>query len=366
MIFANIAIFGAFLISVICGFVVIPQILSFCKKKRLYDQPNHRKVHHSLVPRLGGLAFVPSMMLASIIAVFVIYRSNPEQRIPLNLWSLYFCISMIIIYFTGMIDDLVGLGVKVKFMAQILAACLLPFAGLHINNLYGLFGIYAIPFWVSAPLTVFVIVFIVNAMNLIDGIDGLSAGLSMLALMGFYHVYSKLGLESYCILIAGLMGVLVPYIYYNVFGSIEKNRKIFMGDSGSLTLGFILSMLFVKYVMVNPDALPYEPNRLINAYALLIVPVFDVARVVLHRLHYHKPLYEADKNHIHHKLMKAGLSMHQTLVAILLLEVFFVALNQLLFPALGTTGVMLLSILLYSLLNLWISKKIAKRGMVNR
>lgn len=361
MIFANIAILGAFLISIICGFLVIPQILSFCKKKQLYDLPNQRKVHHSLVPRLGGLAFVPSMMLASIIAVFVIYKSNPEQRIPLNLWSLYFCVSLIIIYFTGMIDDLVGLGAKIKFTAQILAACLLPLAGLYINNLYGLFGVYAIPFWISAPLTVFVIVFIVNAMNLIDGIDGLSAGLSILALMGYYLIYSKLGLESYCILIAGLMGVLVPYIYYNVFGSVENNRKIFMGDSGSLTLGFILSMLFVKYVMVNPDALPYESNHLVNAYALLIVPVFDVARVAFHRLRHHKPLYKADKNHIHHKLMKTGLSMHQTLVAILLLQVFFVAVNRILFPVIGTTGVVLLSIVLYTLFNLWISKKIEKK-----
>lgn len=352
---------GTFLISVLCGFVFIPLTLNFCKTKGLYDIPNQRKLHHKLIPRLGGITFIPSMVIAALIAIFTLDNDPAlQQRVPLNLWSILFFFSLTIIYVVGIIDDLVGLGAKVKFAAQVAAAVLMPVAGLSVNNLYGFCGIYDIPLYIGIPLTVFVIVFISNAINLIDGIDGLAAGLSFIALIGFFYGYVHQGLNSYCIIISGLAGVLIPYLYFNILGKAEKNRKIFMGDSGSLTLGFILGFLFVKFTMVNGEAMPYNPQRMLLAYSLLIVPVFDVVRVILHRLHYHAPLFKADKSHIHHKLMRAGCSMHQALLVILAMALLYIPLNLWLFGLIGITGVVLVDIILYTSINLLINYKISK------
>ncbi len=346
---------GAFFISMICGFIAIPYILNYCKDKKLYDLPNARKIHRIKVPRLGGVAFMPSMIVASLIALFVLKHEYQSQRIEINLWSLYFMISLIMIYSIGLIDDLFGLSANIKFVIQVIAASLLPAAGLYINNLYGLFGIYEISFWIGAPLTVLIIVFIDNAMNLIDGIDGLCASLSLLALCGFLYLFWREGLVVYCIIIAGLAGVLIPYLYFNLFGQIEKGMKIFMGDSGSLTLGFILGFLFVKFTMDNKAVMPYCDDRLVMSYSLLIVPTFDVVRVVIHRLKTHRPLFEADKNHIHHKLMNIGLNMHQTLMVILLFAVSFLVLNNVLYLLTSINVVFIADIFIYTLFHLTIN-----------
>lgn len=358
---------GAFLISMICGFVMIPLILSYCKKKKLYDLPNTRKIHTTNVPRLGGISFVPSMILSSIIALFILSDQYQEQKIEINLWSLYFMISLLMIYSVGIIDDLIGLGANIKFVIQILAASLLPMAGLYINNLYGLFGIHEIPFWIGAPLTVITIVFVDNAMNLIDGIDGLCASLSLLALLGFLFYFWQQELYTYCILISGLTGILISYLYFNVFGETKKKMKIFMGDSGSLTLGFILGFLFVKYTMDNRAVMPFCEDRMMKAYSLLIVPTFDVIRVVLHRIKIKQPIFNADKNHIHHKMMRAGLSMHQSLIAILCLAVFFVLVNFISYPLIGISWMLIVDVVLYTVahltINIFIMRKEEKEGL---
>ena len=134
-----------------------------------------------------------------------------------------------------------------------------------------------------------------------------------------------------------------------------------MGDSGSLTLGFLLSFLVIKFVMVNGHAMPVDAHRLLLAYTLLIIPVFDVVRVILHRLHHHSPLFSADKSHIHHKLMRAGCTMHQALCAILALALFYIPLNLWLFPLMGITGVVLIDITLYTAYNLALNYRISKR-----
>ena len=134
----------------------------------------------------------------------------------------------------GIVDDILGLSPLIKFIVQIIAACALPLSGLYINNMYGFFGIHEIPYYIGFPLTVLTIVFIDNAINLIDGIDGLAASLSIIALSGFLYMFIVQNVWSYSILIAGLIGVLVAFMYFNLFGSAENNRKIFMGDSGSL------------------------------------------------------------------------------------------------------------------------------------
>jgi UDP-GlcNAc:undecaprenyl-phosphate GlcNAc-1-phosphate transferase len=336
----------AFFASVLCGFFIIPQILNFCKRKRLYDIPNERKVHKHAIPRLGGISFIPSMLIAFFLALWIITVKDGDV-LTLSLWSVYFFIGLMMIYVVGLIDDIVGLSPTTKFIVQVLAACVLPASGLYFNNLYGFCGITDIPIYLGWPLTVFIVVFIVNAMNLIDGIDGLSGGLSILALGGFMYSFAKEGLWIYVILIAGLMGVLVPFLYFNFFGSSENNRKIFMGDAGSLSLGFILAFLCVKFAMDNQAVMPYRRNSLLLSYTMLIVPTFDVVRVTLYRLRHRKPLFAADKNHIHHKLMKIGLSQHQTLFVILVLAFGYILLNHFLAKDCFLTFIVFLDVIMW-------------------
>ncbi len=352
---------GAFFLSMVCGAVFTPAILDYCKRKNIYDIPNERKVHHKKTPRLGGISFFPSMVLAFAVCLALIASSDAFDH-PLNIWSASFLVGLAIVYVTGFVDDLIGLKAKTKFTAQIVGACLLPLSGLYLNNLYGLFGINEIPAYVGIPLTIFIIVFIDNAINLIDGIDGLAGCISLVALGGFlcYFVQYDVFMKTYAILAAGMMGALVTFLYFNLFGKPEHNTKIFMGDSGSLSLGFTLGFLAIKSAAHIEFIWPMRPEALLVPMTLLFIPAADVVRVTLYRLFHGKPLFDADKNHIHHKLMRCGMSQHQTLVAILALVLFVDVLNINLFPTLSATVLLLTDIAFYLAVNECLNYKIKK------
>lgn len=348
--FMTIYLVGAFLLSFVCGMIFTPIILRFCKKKGIYDLPNERKVHKNAIPRMGGLSFFPSMMVAFVV-MLLFYSYYHKNSLEVNVWSASFLIGLTIIYFTGIVDDLTGLTAKTKFFVQIATACLLPMTGLYINNLYGLFGVHEVPAYVGFMMTIIIIVFIDNAINMIDGIDGLSASLSIIALVGFlcYFNYYDVFTQTYSLLIAGMTGALVAYLYFNLFGKPEKNTKIFMGDSGSLSLGFTIGFLAIKCCMNNTAVWPMRPEGMMVPITLLIVPSFDVIRVTIYRVRHHLPVFNADKNHMHHKMMQAGLTQHQALVCIIALALFIVLLNYLLLPHLQCTLVVAADVVVFSL-----------------
>ena len=240
---------------------------------------------------------------------------------------LLFACGMTLLYLTGIADDLVGVRYRQKFAIQIFCACLFPLSGLWINDLYGLFGIHELSAYVGIPFTVLTVVFITNAINLIDGIDGLASGLSSVALLVFTFLFISKGLWSYAMLSAGTFGVLVPFFYYNVFGSVERARKIFMGDTGSLTLGYILSFLAIKYSQHNTDIMPTSKAAFLIAFSTMIIPAFDVVRVVLVRIREGHSPFEPDKNHIHHKLLAIGLSPRRAMLSLLSMSCAFSAAN---------------------------------------
>ncbi|MBO5186076.1 MAG: undecaprenyl/decaprenyl-phosphate alpha-N-acetylglucosaminyl 1-phosphate transferase [Prevotella sp.] len=355
-------ILGSFLVSGACGAVFIPLINRFCKKRNLYDLPNARKIHKTGIPRLGGISFLPSMIAAFLLAMSVFNTVGANGQITISLWSCLFFVSLVIIYSIGFIDDVLGLNAKTKFVFQILAASILPFSGLYINDLYGLFGVHEIPFWIGAPFTVLTIVFINNAINLIDGIDGLSAGLSLIALSGFLVYFMSGGIWVYSILIAGLMGVITAFLYFNVFGKTEKGNKIFMGDSGSLTLGFVMGFLLVKLSMQNPGVVTLPHNNLLLAGSLMIVPIFDVFRITFVRLMHGRAIFDADKNHIHHKIMRAGLNQKETLVLILVLACFYITLNLSAYRHLCFTAIVTVDIIIWVLFHVVVNHYIKKKG----
>lgn len=351
----------SFLVSMLLGLGLIPLVVRFCKVKRLYDLPNERKVHKAFVPRLGGVCFIPCIVVSFMLATAIVSSISDGASLSLSLWACYFSVGLLAIYSVGVVDDIVGVSPRTKFLAQIFAASILPLSGLYINNLYGFCGISEIPFWVGAPLTVFVIVFIDNAINLIDGIDGLAASLAIIALFGFFVIFLSEDLLSYCIIVAGLLGVLVAFIRFNLFGKQGVN-KIFMGDTGSLTLGFILGTLFVKCSMIRANAeLPVVGGMPI-ACSFLIVPVFDVCRVIITRFIHRRPVFIADKNHIHHKMLRTGMTQHQALCSVVVMALFFISIDMLINQCIGFTMEIVVDILVWLFLQQLLDYFIRRNG----
>lgn len=311
----------------------MPWLLRLCHKHQIYDLPTERKVHKNGVPRLGGVIFIPAM-LAGMLAGFAA-MGLCEQHVPYTIHtsSIIIALGGMMVYATGIIDDLIGVSASVKFIIQIVAAMTFPLCGLYLDSLYGFLGIYELPLWISYALTVVVTLLITNAINLIDGIDGLASCFSLIALATYGYVFYLLGATTFVICCASLSGALVTFLFFNILGDAKKHTKSFMGDSGALLLGIVLSYLTLKYAMRHAPTLPYRADGLIIAYTTLLVPCFDVVRMSFSRLLRHQNIFHADKTHIHHKLIAAGLTMSQALLALILLQVVFMALNHALFRA---------------------------------
>lgn len=362
-------VFTAFLLSVISARLIIPRILIISLRKKLFDIPDERKIHHQAISRLGGVSFFPTILFAYafVFAIRVLLgdRFSPVYADHLLLEMLLYMCGMTMLYLIGIVDDLVGVRYRQKFVVQIFSGVLLCMSGLWINDLYGLLGIHQIPSYIGIPFTVFVVVFITNAINLIDGIDGLASGLSGVALLIFTGLFIKKGLWSYAMLSASMFGVLIPFFYYNVFGNANRARKIFMGDTGSLTLGFTLSFLAIKYSQVIP-VISYTNDAFFIAFSALLVPAFDVVRVVLFRLRNGRSPFEPDKNHIHHKLLAIGLSPRWAMVSLVLMACTFSLINILLVHYVNSTFLLIVDIVIWVSLHLWwdylIKKKNASRN----
>ena len=320
----------AFLTSVFFAGIIIPQILLIAFRKKLFDVPDARKIHTSAVPRLGGIAF----NLVTIFSVFFVFGinimgSNGIFMEQISTDALQFCFgfcALMLIYIVGIADDLIGVRYKAKFVVQTLAALFIVVSGLYINNFHGLFGLHEVNPFFGGFITVIAIVFITNAINLIDGVDGLASGLCIVAFAYYGVMFFCLGMFVYSLIAFAVLGTVIQFYYYNVFGKAEKQKKIFMGDTGSLTLGIFLCFLSLKLNQV-PDSHSFVSNAFVMAFAPLIVPCFDVIRVYIHRLRKHRSPFLPDKNHIHHKIMRCGVSQRVTMVSIILFAVFIALAN---------------------------------------
>ena len=346
----------AFAISTYIAKLIIPRILLISFRKKLFDMPDERKVHKRAIPRLGGVSFFPTILL-SCCAVLALrsltgYGVSFLSSVYVLPEFLVLVCGLVLLYLTGIADDLVGVRYHQKFIIQIICACLLPASGLWINDLYGLFGVELIPAWCGMPLTVLMIVFITNAINLIDGIDGLASGLSSVALLVFGFLFVEKGLWIYSMLAFSTFGVLVPFFYYNVFGSAEHARKIFMGDTGSLTLGYILSFLAIKYSQ-HTELIPVTQGAFVIAFSTLIVPAFDVVRVVMLRMCNGKSPFEPDKNHIHHQFLAMGFTARKAMILILFISCIFSGINISLMPYVNNTLMLVGDIVVWVCLNWW-------------
>lgn len=350
---------SGFLLSLVLGMMIVPKILLISYKKRLFDMPDSRKVHEIPVPRLGGISFFPVILIVlCFILGVLLYCGYPIENLPANEF-LFFAVGGMTLFLIGVADDLVGVGYRYKFLVQILAAILIVWPGEWFNTLGGLFGIDELPKTLGILFTLFVVVYITNAINLIDGIDGLASGLSCISLFVLGIICTVEGDELYALLAFSTFGVIVPFWFYNVFGNAKRGHKLFMGDTGSLILGYIISLLVIHLSRVDNQGVAGHSNMVL-AFSTLIVPLFDVVRVVMHRLREKKNPFLPDKNHFHHKLLRTGLRPRAVMVSILFIALFFIMLNWLLAGILGTTGLLITDIVLWTLLQLGINMAIKK------
>ena len=314
----------SFLVACFVALEAIPVIINISKLKNLMDEPGVRSAHSSKTPTLGGVA----IFAATLIGYFL--WENPGEGPLLHLTV----VGLVFLFFLGVKDDILVLSPAKKMLVQIgCAGLLIVAADLRLDNFFGIFGWHEIPYFFSVPLTVFVFIALINAMNLIDGIDGLAGGIGLIAGAVFglwFYLNKQYAMASMC---ASMSGALLGFLRFNF----SRTSKIFMGDTGSLIVGFLLTIFAVKFIHLNVTY-RFEANAYFSAPILaivvLIVPIFDTLRVFIIRLAKKKDPFTADRNHMHHILISQGMShFRATLIlcgATVLLTGVFLAAHRLL------------------------------------
>ncbi|WP_219835814.1 glycosyltransferase family 4 protein [Paenibacillus sp. R14(2021)] len=303
----------AFMISLCLALTLTPLVIKLAYKVGAIDKPNHRKVHTKIMPRLGGLGIYGAFIGAySAMQPFIpegLFRSYDKNLINAMLTGG----SMIVLI--GVLDDRFELSAKFKLLGQIVAACVVVFGfGVKIELLNIPFGdaIHPVASWLSIPITILWIVGVTNAINLIDGLDGLAAGVSAIAIGTILVMAAVMGFAPVILLSLLLLGGVIGFLVYNFHPA-----KIFMGDTGSLFLGFglaTLSMLGFKQVTMVSFVTPL---------LIIGVPLSDTFFAIVRRWIHKKPIFAPDKGHLHHCLRELGFSHRRTVLIIYAIASFF-------------------------------------------
>ncbi|SEG24937.1 UDP-N-acetylmuramyl pentapeptide phosphotransferase/UDP-N-acetylglucosamine-1-phosphate transferase [Halpernia humi] len=294
------------LLGFLCSFAItffsIPAIIKISMRKNLMDEPGSRSSHLRKISNLGGIAIVFSLCVCAPIFANKLF----------NEYKFLFA-SLIILLYIGVMDDIMIMRAYKKLIAQVLVSLLMVIGSdVRIGSLFGVFGINELNYWFSVVFTVVTFVILINAFNLIDGIDGLAGMYSVVCSIFFGVSYFRLGPYNYplVILSAIIVGSAIAFLYYNL--SNYRNKKIFMGDTGSMVLGFLLAFtgicfinIFIDRKIVNIPHYHLESAPVI-AVAILILPIVDTLHVILIRIFTGKSPFDADTNHIHHKLLRLG------------------------------------------------------------
>lgn len=358
-----IEIIAVFILGWSMSAAVLPKISLVSFRRRLFDKVNSRKIHNAPIPRLGGIAFFPCISVTVSLGIVFhnMYMGSNALNTDITTCLLTLFSTLFPLYLMGMMDDLIGVRYRAKFLVQIACSLLLVATGNYFDTLYGLFGIHEIPAWIGMPFSALIIVFILNAINLIDGIDGLASGLSSIAFLAFGCMFVQLDWWFFAAISFASLGVLIPFFYYNVFGKIRRGRKIFMGDTGSLTIGLLLSVLAIRLSMSDAQKEAIIPGAIVIAFSFLIVPMLDVVRVVLHRVRNGKSPFLPDKNHIHHKFMALGMPQRKAMISIISIAGIFAVTNVFAIHYISVTTLLLLDILVWTVMNILITRKIVNK-----
>lgn len=283
-----------FITAFVVAMVTIPPVIMLVNKFRLYDQPDYRKEHSIPTPTLGGIAIMAGMVF-SLLVWFPFALSS-------EVVTCFFSIA--ILFGMGITDDLKDLSARYKFVIEIALASLIALSGIRITSFGGLFGLHELPISAQYTFTILAIVGITNAFNLIDGIDGLAGGLSFMSLvtLGFFLTMS--GEKGFALIAFALAGGVLAFLYFNM-----NPAKIFMGDTGSLVLGFSIALLCTKLIQVNSlTPAPVLKSAPLFTLAIVLIPVFDTMRVFGLRIWKGQSPFSPDRTHIHHLLTNTGFS----------------------------------------------------------
>lgn len=295
-------------------YFAIPPIISIAESKRLFDEPDERRSHTTPTPSLGGIAIFAGVLFSIILWT------------PFHVFGdlQYILCSFIIIFLIGAKDDISPISPTKKLGGEIMAAGILVFkSSVILTSLYGIFGIGTLPYEVSVIFSIFTIIVIINAFNLIDGINGLSGSIGTLISMTLGVWFLLIDRVELAIVAFSLAGAVIAFLKYNY-----TPAKIFMGDTGSLLIGLICSILTIKFIELhqtigdNPYAFQAVPAV---AVGILILPLFDTLRVFITRIARGKHPLHPDRTHIHHLLLDMGLSHMQATAVLVAVNIFFIA-----------------------------------------
>jgi UDP-N-acetylmuramyl pentapeptide phosphotransferase/UDP-N-acetylglucosamine-1-phosphate transferase len=313
----------AFLIT----FFAIPVIIQVAKDKKLFDEPDERKVHKNVIPTLGGLGIFAGFIIATLMGVPSAISSELQ----------YFAAATTVIFFLGIKDDILVLSASKKFIGQLIAAgIIIKFGGVQISNFHGLLGIYEIPHITGTIISLFTIIVITNSFNLIDGVDGLAGSLGLLTTLVFGTYFFYAGQLTYAVMAFALAGSIIGFLIYNF-----SPAKIFMGDTGSLLLGLVNSILVIKFINTAGNSasnFPIESAPAIG-FSILMIPLFDTLRVFGLRIIQRRSPFSPDRTHVHHFLLDLGLSHRMVTITCVLVNITFIAMAFLM-RNLGTTIVL--------------------------
>lgn len=343
-----------------CG-LSIPKIILLAKKKKLFDLPdNHRKIHKEVVPNLGGVGIFFSFIIVA--SIFVKVET-------FHTWN-YLVAAATILFVVGIKDDIISLSPSKKFAAQILAAVITVYlADIRLFSLHGILGIYVMPGWLSILFSIVGCVFITNAFNLIDGIDGLAGTIGVLCSFALGTCLAIQGNYSAAFVAFALMGSIIGFLRYNI-----APAKIFMGDSGSLFIGFTISVLSIIFVnSFNPEHNYLAPfihapqGALIFALSVLFIPVFDSFRVFVTRIAKGHSPFKADRTHLHHYLLDLGFSHTNTVTTLVTANLLIISVSLLvqdMNPNVAIFAILTLTFTLFAILYFMRKTRLAKTELI--
>ncbi|MFN0275039.1 MAG: glycosyltransferase family 4 protein [Chitinophagales bacterium] len=335
--------------------LLVPKIIAYAFNNNLTDKPNDRKVHHNAIPRLGGIAFGGTLLL--IFTGYVILDGS--------LGSLATLIALSLIFITGLMDDIKEIKAKKKFVIQIVAAVIIASEGIRITHLWGLFGINELSIFYQYVITVIILVGITNSFNLIDGIDGLAAGIGLinsfaLGCMAFYASFTEIAVLNFT-----LAGGLFAFLFFNF-----NPAKIFMGDSGSTLIGFLMGVSAL-YLATHHESFQ-TINVPIAMFGILLLPVFDTIRILVERIIRGVSPFTAEKNHIHHLLLETGLNHKKSSIILYISNILIIIFSMFIQQIVSMTDAIILTftfgILLFeacTIKNILYSKKTRLKNMLN-
>lgn len=300
----------AFILAFIVSWLTFPTIIKVSKVKQLMDEPGSRSAHSVKTPTLGGIA-----IFFSLAVVITSIGGLLDTKILMLLLG-----GLTVLFFLGLKDDLLILAPRTKFLAQLLVAgVLIVFTDTRIVGFFGIFGITTLPYLVSVLFTLFVYILIINAYNLIDGVDGLAGSLALFACAAFAFLFWKTLDVSMTTIAVASIGSLVPFLRFNF----SRKRKIFMGDTGSMIIGFLVAFFVVRFLsgaQMSQTSLFYNSAPIL-VLAIVFFPLLDTLRIFFIRAVIHKTSpFKADKNHLHHGFINLGYSHKQTTLCIVLIN----------------------------------------------